>query len=278
MLNRSERVIINAARGMYYRLREIKEFLLVDRALAAREITGNRAHHSVLDEAGVEQVNGRLRIAAEINVAVAAGRALNREERVEYVRVHTVIVKTAHSPLGVILGSIKNNVAHKFAILKRLSALDILVIIHVNDRVLVLGRYVIVVKELGADEGLSLKLALKLGVTPLEHVLVVSLGMEDVTAALNVGNARLPIDIEKVDALNGYITEPAKLRLVPNDLVNARSRLDLLPHNIGIGVLKAVLLEYARNDRRKHTRLATVATLTRQNVRLGVSLHSVSVL
>ena len=189
-----------------------------------------------------------------------------------------MIVKTAHSPLGIVLGSIKDNVADELAILQRLSALYVLVIVNVNDRVLVLGRYVIVVKELGAAEGLPLELAFKLGILSLKHVLVVKLGMEEITRALNIGNARLPIYVEDIHLLNADIAEPVQLRLVPYRLIYARALLDLLPHYIGIGVLKVVLLKHTRYDRGKHTRLASVAALTREYIRLGVSLHSVGVL
>ena len=189
-----------------------------------------------------------------------------------------MIVKTAHSHFGIVLGSIKDNVADELAILQRFSALYVLVIVNVNDRVLVLGRHVIVVKELGADKGLTLELTLKLGIFALKHVLVVKLGMEEITGTLNIGHARLPIYVEDIHLLNADIAEPVQLRLVPYRLIYARTLLDLLPHYVTISVLKVVLLKHTRYDRGKHTRLATVSALTREYIRLGVSLHSVGVL
>ena len=193
-----------------------------------------------------------------VQASLCHGRSRFNDDRLTRHRINRLLCRTLH----VVLGSVNNVVAHELTILQGVLATDILVVIHVNDRVLVLGVHMVVVKELGTHEGLAFQLALQLGVLLLQDILVPQLCMEEVTASLNVGNAGLPIDIEQVDTLHSDITEAVQLGFIPNHLIHARAGLDLLPHGIGIGAFEMVLFKNTRDNGGQHTRLALVAFFT----------------
>ena len=72
--------------------------------------------------------------------------------------------------------------------------------------------------------------------------------MEKVAALLDVGNSRLPVQVEQVALYDGDITQPVELILIPEDLVSAGAGFELLPHNLVVSVLKVVLLHDAGHD------------------------------
>ena len=82
--------------------------------------------------------------------------------------------------------------------------------------------------------------------------------MEEAGAVLNIPHPRLPEDVQKIDALDGDIAEAAGLLRVPAHAVDARTGLELLPHAVGIGLFKGVLLQDHRQDLGEDARLGPV--------------------
>ena len=72
---------------------EIRELLLVDAAVDSLEVAGRGADDGVFDDGGAHEVDGGLVVVAEVDEAVAAGAALDGEQRVEDEGVAPVGVK-----------------------------------------------------------------------------------------------------------------------------------------------------------------------------------------
>ena len=183
-----------------------------------------------------------------------------------------------HERLHIVFRRIKDRVANEFYVLQRFFSVNVFVIItfdHGRFRLRILG---IIVQEFGADKQITFfDRICKIGIKLTEQVLVHKLRMEDVTALLNIRDTRFPINIQQIHAFNVNIPKPAKLGGVPNDLINPRSRLHLLPHRVIVGFLEAVLLQHTRNDSRQHSRLASVPFFTGKDVRLWICFHRVRV-
>ena len=153
-----------------------------------------------------------------------------------------------------------------------------LVVVHLDDRRLVIGAHRIVIQEFGADDILPLQFSLQLRIPLLQHILVHKLRLEEIPALLDVLHPRLPVQVQQIHPKYADIPHAAKLVLVPNDLVASCSRLALLPHGIVVHGLKIVLLQHTGDDGTKHLCLRLVPLLPGQNVRLRVCLHGICVL
>ena len=136
----------------------------------------------------------------------------------------------------------------------------------------------VVVKELRGYDAVSPELSVQLRILLHEFVVVPEFGVEKVAALLDVGNARLPVQVEKVAFYDGDITQAVELVLVPEDLVSAGAGLDLLPHHIVVGILKVVLLHDAGHDLGEYVCLGPVLRLSGKQHRLRICVHRVGVL
>ena len=102
--------------------------------------------------------------------------------------------------------------------------------------------------------------------------------MEEIAAALDVGDARLPVNIQQVHPLNGDVAQSVEPAAVPHDFVYPCACFQLLPHGIGVCVFKVVLLQNTGNDAAEHPRLPAVIGLSGQDPRCGIGIHHVGVL
>ena len=88
---------------------EVGELLLVDAAVDALEVARRCADNGVFDDGGAHEVDGGLVVVAEVDEAVAAGAALDGEQRVEDEGVAPVGVQpggVGGDPFGDVVGSV----------------------------------------------------------------------------------------------------------------------------------------------------------------------------
>ena len=87
--------------------------------------------------------------------------------------------------------------------------------------------------------------------------------------ALDVGDARLPEEVQEVDALDRDVAEAAELVGVPADAVGGGAGLELLPHRVRPGALEGVLFEDAGDDGGERLGLGAVVWLTGEDDGFG---------
>ena len=162
--------------------------------------------------------------------------------------------------------------------MQHVPAQEFLLVVHVDDGGFAVGAHAVVIEKARGGKAHGLELPGKLGVLGGERVVVLQPRVEKIRAVLHVAHPRLPEHVQKVDALDGDIAEAARLLGVPAHAVDARAGLELLPHPVGVGLLKGVLLQDHGQDLGEDARLGPVVGLAREDVRLGVGVHGVGVL
>ena len=158
-----------------------------------------------------------------------------------------------------------------------LSALSALFVVPVHDSALVARVDGIVVDVLGQLHRRAAELVRELRVILFEDVVVLERDVEQVLAALNVRDAGLPEQIDKVRVHDVDVSEPVVLGRVPEDAVHAGPALDFVVLLVVVGSLEAALVQNNRDDRRKDLRLVLVTLLPRQDVRGREVVHCVGV-
>ena len=245
MLDFAQCVIVNIAGHIHQRITQIQELICIYAAVLPSEVSGNRTNHGILYEAGIQQVNNRLGIAADIHIAIATGATLNGIQGIKHIgelamviqagnchRLNKLLGNSINGGLRFILSSKQHLISNILAVLQRVLAVHDLVVIDLDNRVLIRSVHIIVIQELGTHEGFALELAFQLGIELLKHILVTKLSMEEVPAALDIRNTRLPVDIQQIHTLHGDITQAIKLVSIPDNLVNTGAGLQLLPHGL----------------------------------------------
>ena len=177
-----------------------------------------------------------------------------------------------------VLACVQEGRTHVLAVVQHVPAQEFFLVVHVDDGGLAVGAHAVVIEKARGGKAHGLELPGKLGVLGCERLVVLQPRVEKIRAVLHVAHARLPEHVQKVDALDGDIAEAARLFRVPAHAVDARAGLELLPHPVGVGLLKGVLLQDHGQDLREDARLGPVVGFARQDVRLGVGVHGVSVL
>ena len=109
-----KRIIAEVAVHRHQRRRQIQKLVLMYAAVVAPEVSRHRAHHSVFDKRRVHQVYCRLRVAAQVDKTVAAGAALDGEQRVEDEGIKPVIIQR----LVLVLRRVKHRVADVLDVVK----------------------------------------------------------------------------------------------------------------------------------------------------------------
>ena len=270
------------------RLAQVQEFPLIHIAVIAGEEPGHGAHHGILDEAGLHQVDLGLRIPAHIHIAIAAGASFDGVQRVHDVGILAVIVEAGlshgrpddlahviHDRLLFVLRGIKHLVPDELAVVQDVPAIPPAPVIDLDHRGLVLCLHAVIVEELAAHETVAFQLALDLGILLLQHILVHQLCVEQVPALLDIRHTGLPVQVQQIDPRDADIAQAVQLILVPYHLEAAGAGLALLPHGIGVHGLEIILLQDAGDDRAEHRGLLGVRLLPGPDVGFRVGLHGV---
>ena len=260
---------------------EVAPLVHVDRRALPLEVARRRPGQRVFDERGVHHVELDLRVHAQVHVAVAAGAALDRPERVEDEGVHPVVVQAAAGAGRggrVVFGAREDDVVDVLAEVQDGPAVLDALVVDVHDIALAVGRDAVVAEKARERPVLSSEFALELRIAPLELPVVPQLDVEKVPALLDVPHAGLPEHAEQVAALDPDIAQTVVPVGVPGDLVHAGAGLELVPPGVGVDLLEAGLLHDHGQHVGEHVRLLPVAGLAGQDQRLGVVFHGVGVL
>ena len=92
VLDPTQRHFVQIAFHIYQRIAQIQELSSIYTTVLALVVSRNSTNHGILYEGGVHQVNDRLRIAADINIAIAAGATLNGEKSIKYIRILAMLI------------------------------------------------------------------------------------------------------------------------------------------------------------------------------------------
>ena len=111
-----------------------------------------------------------------------------------------------------------------------------------------------------------------------QHLVVHHLHMKQVSARLQVCDARLPVQVEQIDHPDVDVAKPPCLAAVPYHHLAAGAVLDLVPPCIVVHLLIPVLLQHHRQDRTQLPGRLGVVLRPRQYVWLRVVVHRVRVL
>ena len=284
--------------------RPVGVLVFVHRAVGADEEPGRGVGQRVFQDGLIHQVDLLLGALAQVDVAVAAGRPLLREQHVEHEGVFPVVVPAplghagaaGHLPhhgtaifvrahqlrLGglnrVVLRGIQHRFPHVLAVLQYLSALHVGVIVPVHHQRLVAGVHRVVIEIAAQGKITPPQLALQLGILRQQLVVVHQLRGEEVGAVLNVRHARLPEQVQQIHPLHADVAQPAQLRAVPEHAVHGAAGLQLVPPGGGIRPLELVFLQHHRQNAAQPLSLLPVVRLTGQHRGSGIAVHGVGVL
>ena len=118
---------------------------------------------------------------------------------------------------------------------------------------------------------------LQLGPLGCQLVIVRQCQAEQVRAVLDVGHARLPVQHQKVHALDGNVPHAAPQRRVPKDPLDTGALLELAPPGVTVDLLIVRLFQQNREDFGEHLGRLLVVLGPGQDVGLRVVVHGVGV-
>ena len=101
---------------------------------------------------------------------------------------------------------------------------------------------------------------------------------EEVAAGLNVGDARLPEQVQQVELPHGHVAETAAAGAVPEHAVGRAPVLELVPPRVRPHLLEVRLFQHRRYDGRQRLCVRLVSLAARQDHRLREAVHRVGVL
>ena len=183
-----------------------------------------------------------------------------------------------HRSMNPVFGGVEQGAAHVLAVVERAPPVLALFVVDLNDCGLAVRGHAVVVEEACGGKAQALELALQLWVTLRQLLVVLQPCVEEIPALLDIPDTGLPEHVEQIHPLDGDIAQTLGLFRVPENLVHAGAGLELLPHGVRVGLLKAVLLQDDRQHLGQDPGLWPVVWLPGQDVRLGVGVHGVGVL
>ena len=189
-----------------------------------------------------------------------------------------MVVISPRRILWIIFRSVDHLISHKLAVLQGANPAHLLVVVHIDHRVLVGGVHRIVVEEFGGEEPPSIDPAFQLWVLLQQHLFVLQVCLEKIAGVLDVLFPRLPIEVQQVHLNHGDVPHPVQQFLVPHHLVNAGAGFGLLPHGVGVYLLKSVAFQDTGDNIRQPLGFLLVSCLPGQNHRAGIALHGICVL
>ena len=288
---------------MHERLRPVRILLLVDRAVRAPEPPGRGRHDRVFHDGLVHPVDLLLRALADVDVPVAADRALNGKQPVKDELIFPVVIQSplargpAHRHLHqcpfaplvhllprdrrherVVLRRVQDRLPHILAVVQHRPALHALFVIPVHHQRLFRQVHRVVRPVPCQQPAAAAELPRQLRIRRQQRLVVLQLQIKHVLRLLDIRHARLPDQIQHIHRPDRDIAQPAQLLLVPVHAPYARALLHLLPARVGVDLLKVVLLQNAWDDRREHLRLHPVVRLPRTDIRPRIGRDRVRVL
>ena len=289
---------------MHERLCPVRVLLLVDRPVRPAEPPGRGRHDRVLHDGLIHPVDLLLRALADVNIAVPADRALDGKQPVKDERILPVVIQPpltrgrTHRRLHqnrlarlrvprlprdrrherVVLRRVQDRFAHILAVVQHRPAAHTLLVIPVHHQRLLRKIDRIVRPVPRKHRAAPAELPRQLRIRRQQRLVVLQLQIKHILRPLDIRHARLPEQIQHIHRPDGDIPQSAELILIPVHAPHARALLHLLPARVGIDLLKVVLLQNARDDRREHLRLLPVVRLARSDDRPRIGRDRIRVL
>ena len=186
--------------------------------------------------------------------------------------------RAAQGGLRLVLRRKKDGLADELDVVQDAPAAHALFVVPVDHGALVGGVHGLVVEIPARRKAAAAQLSRKLRPLLDQRLVVRQLHVKEIPALLQVGDPRLPIEIQRIDAFDRNVAPAAVPAPVPEDAVDGNARLELLPPVVGPGLLKVVLIQNHGQDLGKKLRLGLVVRSAGETGGLGVGVHRVRVL
>ena len=178
---------------------------------------------------------------------------------------------------GVVLARIEQVAPREFdQVQRRAAAGQRLFVVPVHDDALARGVHRVVVQILRQLHAAAA--GPRVGPGGGNVVVVHERAHEEVAAGLNVGDARLPEQVQQVELAHGHVAEAVAPGAVPEHAVGRAPVLELVPPRIGPYLLKVRLFQHGRHDGRQCLCVRFILFAARQDHRLREAVHRVGVL
>ena len=252
---------------------QIQILLLVDAAVVADKVSGGGADQQILQNRPVAAVDVLLGGAPQIDEPKAAGRALHPVQAVKNEGVVAVVVPAPLCQTGVVLGGVEQRIAGEFAVVQPgFAVVAPELVVPVHHCCLVAGVHGVVVDVMGQFAAVGG--VLHKGIALMEQIPIHQLHQKHIPALLNITDPRLPEEADGINAADGDIL----LFPVPKNAVDAGAAAKLVVGDVGIGLLKIVLLQNHRQHLAEPFRQRPILGLPGQQQGSGEVVHGIGVL
>nr|DAL39790.1 MAG TPA_asm: hypothetical protein [Caudoviricetes sp.] len=256
----------------------VRQFLLVHPRRVAQHIAAFGCQPDVLIHGVVHLVDGGLGVLHHVDVPKPRRAVFFRKQRVKHKGVFAVVVKAPVGKLRVVLAGVQNHPVAKLAVVQhRLSACPSLFVVPVHHHALGGSVDVLIVDVLGHVQAAA-RVPFQLGPLGRQLVVVRQCQAEQARAVLDVGHPRLPIQVQKVHALDGNVSKSAPQRRVPEHALHPGTLLELAPPGVAVHLLVVGLFQHHGQHLGEHPGRLLIVRRSRQHVGLRVVVHSVGVL
>ena len=190
-----------------------------------------------------------------------------------------MVVKPFVPPLRVVLRCVQHRIPHILAVVQHRSASLPSLVVNVHDFHFVTGVAAVIARELcWCDHRCEVSVFQQLLVLFQEFFLILRLGVENITAVLNIVDLRLPEDIEQIHPVYGDVSQAVQLFCIPHYLIHGGTCFQFLPNGIGVSLLEIVLPQHHRDNAGQCPGFQLVSLFPGQDVGPGVCFHCVCVL
>ena len=272
----AQALVVDAALDLDEGLRPVEKFLRVYAAALLDPEARGGGLHAHFQQVAAQAVDVLLRVLAHGDHAEAARRARLGVEHVEHDRVLPVRVEAAGHG-GVVLARVEQVAPGEFdQVQRRAAAGQRFFVVPVDDDALAGRVHRVVVQVLRQLHAAAA--GPRVGPGGGDVVVVHERAHEEVAAGLNVGDARLPEQVQQVELAHGHVAEAVAPGAVPEHAVGRAPVLELVPPRVRPHLLKVRLFQHRRHDGRQCLRVRFILLAARQDHRLREAVHRVGVL
>ena len=272
----AQALLVDAALDLNEGVRPVEELLHVDAAALFDPEARARGLHGHFEQVAAQPVDVLLRVLAHGDHAEAAGRARFGVHHVEHDGVAPVGVEAVRHG-GVVLAGVEQGVAGELDEMQHGAAIgQALFVVPVHDDAHVGGVHRVVVEVLrqlhAAVSGLHA------GVGGGDVVVRHERAEEEVAALLQIGDTRLPEQVQQVEPAQRHVAQPVFALRVPEHAVGGAAVLELVPPRVRPDLLEAVFLQQRGHDGGQRAGVRLVGGAAREDDGFGVVVHGVGVL
>ena len=300
IIYRSEVDLIHVTGHMDNLLAVVTKLFLVDASIASGEVSRCCTGLTILHDSFIHLINLHLGVSADVRKSVSADASLYRIQCLYNERILRMVIQTslrdahlsgrnlkrnsglhihllAHRNVSLVLRSIQNDVVYILYKLQRTLAVILGMVVPIDHHAL-LGRiHVVIVQILRKCDAVTAKFTHTLRISLFKERIVHKLGMEQMRRLLDIRNARLPEEVDKVNLLDTDVPKTVVLATIPEYSLGASAMLEHIPRDIGVGLLIPVLLHNHRNDSGELRCLGLVIRLSRLYITRRIRIHHITV-